>query len=60
MNKWYKLAQKFNYTISITTADNKKYDIRPILGTDAVHGNQHVSGTILFPHNSGLACTHNP
>ena len=60
VDKWYKLAQKFNYTITITTSDNKKYDIRPLLGTDAVHGNQHVSGTILFPHNSGLACSHNP
>ena len=30
------------------------------MGTDAVHGNQHVSGSVLFPHNSGLACSHNP
>lgn len=30
-----------------------------LLGTDAVHNNQHVVGTILFPHNSGLACSHN-
>jgi len=30
-----------------------------LLGTDAVHNNQHVVGTILFPHNTGLACTHN-
>jgi len=60
VDKWQKLAQKFNYTITVTTSDNKKYDIRPLLGTDAVHGNQHVSGTILFPHNSGLACSHNP
>ena len=58
--KWQKLAQKFNYSIPVTTADGKKYDIRPLLGTDAVHGNQHVSGTILFPHNVGLACSHNP
>ena len=29
------------------------------MGTDAVHGNQHVAGTILFPHNSGMACSHN-
>ena len=59
MDRWQKLAQRFNYTISVTTAQNKKYEIRPFLGTDAVHGNQHVSGTILFPHNSGLACSHN-
>ncbi len=60
MQKWQKLAGKFNYSISVTTGDGKVYDIRPLLGTDAVHGNQHVSGEILFPHNSGLACSHNP
>lgn len=59
-NKWQKLSARFNYSIVITTSDGKKYDIRPLLGTDAVHGNQHVSGSILFPHNSGMACTHNP
>ena len=25
-----------------------------LLGNDAVHGDQHVTGTILFPHNIGL------
>ena len=60
MSKWQKLSRKFNYSIIVTTKDGIKYDIKPLLGTDAVHGNQHVSGTILFPHNSGLACTHNP
>lgn len=44
----------------MTTNDGKKYDIRPLLGTDAVHGNQHVSGSILFPHNIGLSNSHNP
>ena len=28
-------------------------------GTDAVHGNQHILGSILFPHNIGMAATHN-
>ena len=58
-DKWLKMARKFNYSILVTTSEGKKYDIRPLLGTDAVHGNQHVSGTILFPHNSGMACSHN-
>ena len=31
-----------------------------LLGTDAIHGNQHVTGTVLFPHNIGLGATHNP
>lgn len=60
LSKWQALSKKFNYTISITAGDGKKYEIRPLLGTDAVHGNQHISGTILFPHNVGLACSHNP
>jgi beta-glucosidase len=59
MNKWQKLSEKFSYGLNVTTP-TKKYSIKPLLGTDAVHGNQHVSGTILFPHNVGLACTHNP
>ncbi len=29
------------------------------MGTDAVHGNQHILGEILFPHNIGFAATHN-
>jgi beta-glucosidase len=58
--KWQKLASRFNYSIVVTTSEGKRYDIRPLLGTDAVHGNQHVSGAILFPHNVGLACSHNP
>lgn len=36
------------------------YELYPLLGTDAVHGNQHIIGTPLFPHNIGLAATHNP
>ncbi len=31
-----------------------------LLGNDAIHGNQHVVGAILFPHNIGLGATHNP
>jgi beta-glucosidase len=33
----------------------------PILyGIDAVHGNNNVSGSVIFPHNIGLGCTRNP
>jgi beta-glucosidase len=28
-----------------------------LLGTDAVHGNQHVTSSVLFPHNIGLGAT---
>jgi beta-glucosidase len=33
----------------------------PILyGVDAVHGNNNVSGAVIFPHNIGLGCTRDP
>ena len=61
MEKWQKLAEKFNnVSLEVTTNEGKVYDIRLLLATDAVHNNQHVAGTILFPHNIGLSCTHNP
>ena len=40
--------------------DAESYEIYPLLGTDAVHGNQHIIGSVLFPHNIGLASTHDP
>ena len=30
-----------------------------LLGTDAVHGNQHIPGLPLIPHNIGMGATHN-
>lgn len=33
--------------------------IKPLLGTDAIRGNQHSVGEILFPHNIGLAASNN-
>lgn len=44
----------------MTTSDNKTYKIKMLLGTDAVHNDQHTLGTVLFPHNIGLSCSHNP
>ncbi|MBZ5542563.1 MAG: glycoside hydrolase family 3 C-terminal domain-containing protein [Acidobacteriia bacterium] len=33
----------------------------PILyGMDAVHGHNNVLGAVVFPHNIGLGCAHNP
>lgn len=39
---------------------NNQYLISILSGTDAVHGNQHINGIPLFPHNIGLAATKNP
>ena len=60
MDKWIKLANKLDYSVNVTTKSGKSYKIKPLLGTDAVHNNQHASGTILFPHNIGISCSHNP
>ncbi len=33
----------------------------PLLyGVDAVHGHSNVLGAVIFPHNIGLGCAHNP
>ena len=60
LDKWRKLGQKFDYTVDITANNGKTYKIKSLLATDAVHGDQHVAGSILFPHNIGLSCSHNP
>ncbi len=31
-----------------------------LLGVDAVHGHNNVTGAVIFPHNIGLGCTRNP
>jgi beta-glucosidase len=31
-----------------------------MLGIDAVHGNSHIPGATVFPHNVGLGATHDP
>jgi len=31
-----------------------------IYGIDAVHGNNDVDGTVIFPHHIGMGATHNP
>jgi beta-glucosidase len=43
-----------------TSGKEHKVAIPILLGTDSVHGNQHILGSVLFPHNIGLAATHNP
>ena len=53
MHNWQDLSDRINRPITVDTCK-----IYPLLGTDAVHGNQHVIGQPLFPHNIGLAATH--
>ena len=59
MPYWQKFSDRFNKLAIKVNVDGSTYGIRLLLGTDAVHSNQHVIGTILFPHNIGMAATHN-
>ena len=54
MKNWQELSRKI-----IETARNGN-QIPLLIGTDNIHGNQHVVGEILVPHNIGLAATHDP
>ncbi len=49
-----------DYKITVKSKDKKVYNIQPFFSVDSVHGDQRVAGNILFPHNIGLSCTHNP
>ena len=46
-------------TVDVALDGGQTAKISLLLGTDAVHGNQHVIGLPLFPHNIGLSATHN-
>jgi len=52
---WNKLNKNIT-TAKIVIAD--KYEIYLLRGTDSVHGNQHIIGSVIFPHNINLASTH--
>jgi beta-glucosidase len=49
-----------NVSVKVTSSDKKNYQVKFLLGTDAVHGDQHSVGNVLFPHNIGLSCSKNP
>lgn len=51
--QWLKLTKMANLFYSGPPGTNL------LLGTDSVHGDQHIAGTILFPQNIGLGATHN-
>jgi beta-glucosidase len=54
MANWQELAR------NIREAAMDGGQIPVLIGTDNIHGNQHVVGEILVPHNIGLAATHDP
>lgn len=47
------LAKHYNQQISI-----KGQPLTLLLGTDAIHGNQHTAGSVIYPQNMGLGMTH--
>ncbi|CAD8177453.1 unnamed protein product [Paramecium octaurelia] len=53
------LAQGIPVTVDISEVESTTVIIKPLLGTDAIRGNQHSVGEILFPHNIGLAASNN-
>ena len=56
---WKKLTDRFKKLgVNVTTKDNKKYMIKLFLGTDAIHGDQHSVGNILFSHSIDLSADH--
>ena len=60
LENWKKLIDRFkDIGVSVTAKDGGRYKIKILLGTDAIHGDQHTLGTVLFPHNIGASCSHN-
>lgn len=59
VQNWKKLADKFKNVGVTVNVDKTKYLVKLLLGTDAVHGDQHSVGNVIFPHNIGLSCSHN-
>jgi beta-glucosidase len=60
MANWKKAADESQKYAVVVDSTKGKFTIRLLMGTDAVHGNQHVIGSILFPQNIGLAASHDP
>lgn len=57
---WKKLSDRLMSSgVKVKSSDGKNYEIKLLLGTDAVHGDQHTMERVLFPHNIGLSCTRN-
>ena len=58
LDAWVATARAFR-AVSVETRPGHT-PIPVMLGIDAVHGNSHVSGATVFPHNVGLGAAHDP
>jgi beta-glucosidase len=52
---WYEMVDAYQQAALKT-----RLAIPLLYGVDAVHGNAHVGGTTVFPHNIGMGATHDP
>ena len=60
LTNWKRLIDRFrDIGVFVSSKDGGKYKIKLLTATDAIHGDQHTIGTILFPHNIGASCSHN-
>jgi beta-glucosidase len=57
VDDWLRLSDAY-YQASMST--DMKVKVPVIWGTDAVHGDNNVYGTTLFPQNIGLGAAHDP
>jgi beta-glucosidase len=48
------------YDLLQQKALSTRLGIPVIYGTDAVHGNNNLLGSVIFPHNIGMGCTRDP
>merc|ERR1719265_1620752 len=53
-------ADWYNYNAEMQKhAKRGPHSIPMLVGADSVHGQSHVKGTTIFPHNIGLGCSRN-
>ncbi|MBN1439695.1 MAG: glycoside hydrolase family 3 C-terminal domain-containing protein [Anaerolineales bacterium] len=52
---WYAMVEAYQ-----RAALSTRLGIPLLFGIDAMHGNAHMTGTTIFPHNVGLGATRNP
>jgi len=60
LDEWREYARKSSIPTIVDLERGEKVEIPPLIGIDAPNGNQHVLGSVLFPHNIGLSATHDP
>ena len=61
LDHWKRMTTEIKtHPVTVGTAVNNQYTIGLLLGTDAVHGDQHTAAVMIFPHNIGLGATHDP